>query len=488
MKYWSGISARGVKPLHLLLIGLSLGILAVLILQLGWIYSVIWALIPSFIYLFIRLLEKPSLGLFGLIIINYFIMGITRYVTNLQGGIVIDAFIVLIFAIIFIRTLDQKVSWKDTKNILTILTLIWVVYCLLLLFNPLTKASNWVTGIRGIAGYIVVFPLFTAILFNKYKFLKIFLLIWSILTLFAVAKMMIQKHIGFDTGEKIWLYSMDGARTHIIYSGIRYFSFFTDAAAFGCGMALSLTVFGIYAIYCKGWKLKTYYLFVALAAFSGMMASGTRAAIFVAIAGFMVFIVLSKQWKFVIPSLLIFICFFIFFKFTTIGESNSEIRRMRTAFSRNEDASYNVRAYNQQKMSVFMNYHPFGIGIGNAKRAEKGDLMENLPTDSSLILVWVETGIVGLIIFLSIFVTTMVKGSYDTLFRIRNKELRGILIALLGGITGMLLGGYGNEVLQQFPNGPILYICMAFIFLGVKFDNEIAENEVRQEKCKIDNL
>ena len=45
-----------------------------------------------------------------------------------------------------------------------------------------------------------------------------------------------QKNKGFDSTELSWLSVLHGARTHFIHSGIRYFSFFTDAGLFGASM------------------------------------------------------------------------------------------------------------------------------------------------------------------------------------------------------------------------------------------------------------
>lgn len=170
---------------------------------------------------------------------------------------------------------------------------------------------------------------------------------------------------------------------------------------------------------------------------------------------------------------------FIFFSSTNIGGSNANIRRMRTAFD-TEDASLNVRFRNQQKMREFMPDNPFGIGIGKAKNAEEGDHMYNIATDSSLIYIWVETGIVGLVFYIFIFLFVLVRGTYDIFFKIKNIELKGILSALVAGVAGMLVTGYGNEILQQFPTGPILYIFMAFIMMGRYFDKEI-ENQNTNE-------
>ncbi|MCE5226815.1 MAG: O-antigen ligase family protein [Porphyromonadaceae bacterium] len=465
------------KPLLYFLIGFSLWGLSILVLKVGLGPAMVLAVTPLVGYLLLRLLERPVLAFLGVFAVNYFIMGLTRYIPGIKAGIVVDGLLLLTLIFILFRSRDRAVDWTGARNLLTLLSGIWLVYCILLVFNPATTLADWAAGIRGLAVYLFIFPLLTAVLFNRYKYLKTFVFVWSILTLLAVFKALIQKYIGFDPAEKNWLYVTGGSRTHVISSGVRYFSFFTDAASFGCGMGMSMVVFFITALYIRSKSLRFYYIAVALLAGYGMMISGTRAAMAIPFVGFAFFILLSKQWKIIIPGIVLLACVFVFFKYTYIGHGNAEIRRMRSAFNVTQDASYQLRRTNQAKMRVFMKNHPFGIGIGKAKRAEPGDYMYQLPTDTSLVYVWVETGVVGLALFLLLFLITFVKGAYDVWFQIHNKELRGLLSALLAGLAGMLACSYGNEMLQQFPNGPIVYICMAFIFLGRKFDQAITHEQ-----------
>ncbi|WP_298651194.1 O-antigen ligase family protein [uncultured Proteiniphilum sp.] len=472
------ISAFWGKPLLYSLIGFSLWALSALILKAGLVPAMVLAVTPLVGYLLIRLLERPILAFFCVITVNYFIMGSIRYIPSLPAGIIMDGLLLLTLIFSLFRSRDRVIDWTGARNLLTLLSGIWLVYCILLVFNPATTLDDWAAGVRGLAVYLFIFPLLTAVLLNRYKYLKIFLLLWSVLTLLAVFKALMQKYIGFDPAEQYWLYVTGGSSTHIIFSGIRYFSFFTDAASFGCGMGMSMVVFSITALYIRSKSLRFYYIAVALLAGYGMMISGTRAAIAVPFVGYAFFILLSKQWKIIIPGIVLVACAFVFFKYTYIGHGNTEIRRMRSAFNVTQDASYQLRKANQAEMRVFMKNQPFGIGIGKAKRAEPGDYMYKLPTDTSLVYVWVETGVVGLALFLLIFLITFVKGLYDVWFQIRNKELRGTLCALLAGLAGMLACAYGNEMLQQFPNGPIVYMCMAFIFIGRKLDKAISDEAI----------
>lgn len=465
----------GSKPVLFILLGILLLSFVYFIFQKSVIGMVMVAAAPLIVYLVIRLLEYPLLSFFCVIVMNYFIMGLTRYVPGLQGGVVMDVLLFFTLFSLLLRSRDHSVDWSGARNPLTVLTGIWFLYCIFLVFNPVGDQKNWVAGVRGLAVYIFLFPLFTAILLNRYKYLKIFLFIWSILTLLAVIKALIQKFIGFDSVENYWLFVEGARRTHVIYSGVRYFSFFTDAASFGTSMGLSMVVFAIVGLYAQNTPLRIYYWLVALLACYAMFISGTRAAIAVPFVGFAFFVFLSKQWKVIIPGILLILCVFVFFRYTYIGHGNAEIRRMRTAFNPTEDASFLVRKANQAKMWDFMKDHPFGIGVGMAKRAEPGDYMYQLPTDTSLVYIWVETGTVGLVFFLLIYLMVLGRGLYDVWFRIRNQHLKALLSALLAGLVGMLVSAYGNETLLQFPNGPIVYAMMAFVFLGRKYDNEISD-------------
>jgi len=462
--------------IHLLVI-FSLFLFTLFILRLGLVPAMVLAVLPVSGYILIRFMEHPSSALIAVFAVSYLLMGLTRYIPGLPAGVLMDGCLLMLLFFSLLRARDSAVEWKNARNPFTLLTGIWLLYCILLVFNPLTTSANWAAGVRGLALYLFLFPLLTALFLHQYRYLKLFLFVWSLLTLLAVAKALVQKYIGFDATELYWLNVTGGRRTHLIYSGTRYFSFFTDAASFGCSMGMSMVVFLIAAFYMRARTLFFYYMTVAILAGYGMMISGTRAAIAVPFVGFTFFIILSKQWKILIPGGVFILLIFVFFKFTYIGHGNTEIRRMRSAFNVTRDASYMVRKSNQEKMRTFMHHHPFGVGVGEAKRADPGDYLYQLPTDTSLVYVWVETGSVGLLLFISIFFVTFARGWHDVWFVIHDRRLRGVISAILAGTAGMFVSAYGNEAFQQLPNGPIVYMCMAFIFMGRKFDKELTDEE-----------
>jgi hypothetical protein len=288
-----------------------------------------------------------------------------------------------------------------------------------------------------------------------------------------------QRYIGFDYAESRWL-AEGGRATHIIYSGIRYFSFFTDAANFGTGIAFSGVVFAIIAFFINSKKLRVFYFFTALACFYGMLLSGTRGSIAVPFVGLSLFIILSKNLKFAVPTAAFVIVAIVFLKFTYIGHSNQYVRRMRSVFN-TEDASFVLRLENQAKLKVYMVDKPFGAGVGMSRGKvytyRPNPFLSQIATDSWYVLIWVETGIVGLLLHIAILLIVLGYGCYLVLFRLKDRELRGIIAAFSCGIAGLYVASYSLEIIGQFPTGIIMYTLMTFIFLSPMYEKEIEERK-----------
>ena len=87
--------------------------------------------------------------------------------------------------------------------------------------------------------------------------------IWAYLSIVAAFWAWRQQNIGCDDTEWGWLMA-EGARTRLIGGSIRYFSFFSDAANFGCCMGASAVAFYIFAITTKLKKDKILFLITAI--------------------------------------------------------------------------------------------------------------------------------------------------------------------------------------------------------------------------------
>jgi hypothetical protein len=305
----------------------------------------------------------------------------------------------------------------------------------------------------------------TLLLINSNKRLDTFLYIWGIFSVLATLKGIMQLKFGVDAAEQAWL-NEGNYKTHILFGKLRVFSFLSDAGQFGGNQGYTAVVFTIYAMAQNVKRKKYFFVTVALLAFYGMIISGTRGAMGVPVAGFMAFFILRKNIRVLSIGVGLLAVVFIFFKYTTIGQGNDQIRRMRTAFDPN-DASLQVRLDNQKILGKYMASRPFGGGIGHggvkAQRFLPNAFLSQVATDSWYVLVWVEQGIVGLLLHLFILFYTVGKASYKVMFKIRDPLLKLKIMALISGMFGVMVASYGNAVLGGMPTGILIYVSMAIM-------------------------
>jgi hypothetical protein len=465
------------------LLTLLLIVSAYLTIYKGYLFGFAFSLIPLALIVFIKFIDNPIWTFMILFITNYYISGFSRYIQGISPGLFMDGLLVLSLVIMLIQIMrkDSEVKLKNIFNPLTFVSFTWMLYCTLELINPNSSGSlAWFTNVRGIAFYFFAITILSSAFLTKYKHLSTFLVVWAILSLTAVLKALMQKYIGFDFAETRWL-NAGGSSTHIIHSGIRYFSFFTDAANFGSGISFSMVVFGLSSIYIKNLRLKILFFVTAIACAYGMIISGTRGSMAVPFVALAAMTVISKKFKIMIFTGILLITAYGFLKYTNYGQGNTYIRRMRSAFN-TEDASLKVRVENRKKLAAYMEHLPFGGGIGMSRSEnvsyKPDEFISSIPTDGWYVLIWIETGIVGSVIYISILGFILIYGSVLVMFKLKNNELRGIVASMVSGIAGIYASAYSIEILGQFPNAFIIFICMAFIFLSPKYDKELNEGTV----------
>lgn len=218
--------------------------------------------------------------------------------------------------------------------------------------------------------------------------------------------------------------------------------------------------------------------------FYGMLISGTRGALYALVVGVACAIFLSKNFKMMLLGTAIVISGLFVLKFTSVGSGSYHVQRLRSALNP-EDASLNVRFYNQQKLAEYLDTRPFGGGVGVigfwGVKYNSEKYLASIPPDSYWVKVWAMYGIVGFILWFGIMMYILGK-CCGIVWMIRDKRLRIKLIALTAGFAGILFCSYGNEVMNAMPSAMIIYISWCFVFLGPKFDSEIQEEKERQKQ------
>ena len=400
----------------------------------------------------------------------------------------------LLLALAFMDVAELKL--ERTLNVMFACLLIWSGYCTLELFNNTCNlglnVGGWYTSARLMAFQLVYAFLVFSLYISSPEMLKKYLFLWGALALFAAFWVWKQQRFGFTNAENHWIQTR-GRSTHILQGGslIRYFSIYSDAANFGIGIASTGVAFIIFGITSKIKKFRYFFLITGIACIWAMFPSGTRTATFCLGAGFFTYIFLSKSVKIAVPFTILFSLAFFILAFTNIGQGNQQIRRMRTAFDPN-DASASVRTINQTAMKRYMREAPWGIGLLNeVPTNNKYAYMATVPPDSEYVFIWIHTGEIGITVFLITTAIMIIGGCWIVLFRIKSPSLRGIGAGLCCAFVSQQLGGYGNQVLMQFPNCLVFYggLSIAYVLPHIEkewvaYEADILAKEEERKRLK----
>lgn len=415
---------------------------------------------------------KPKLGLIAFMVYSFVMPWLGRHFAG-QFGLLFDGILGLIWlSVIFWRT--NRYRFRHVKNDLFWLCVVWMVLSVLELGNPSRPSpQGWVQEVRGMALYWLMLTPLVFLLMNKKKDIDLFFNICIILSVVAALYGVKQLFVGVDAAERAWL-EAGAKRTHILFGKLRVFSFYFEAAQFGASQGQLAIMCFILASGPHGRSKKLYYLIAGLIIFYGMLISGTRGAMGALIGGGLVLVVVSKKIKIIMGGAIVGVLFIGFLKFTTIGNNNDQIRRLRSSTDAN-DASLQVRLINQKRLSEYLNTRPFGTGVGTigmwGATFNKHIPISGVPPDSMFVKIWVQYGVIGFIIFLGIVLYITGK-AVGIIWRTRDPVLANQLIALTGGSFGALVCSYGNEVMNQMPTSVIVYVSWALIWLSPRWDKK----------------
>lgn len=457
-------------------------------------------LMPAVVLMVVMAFQYRMLCFWALILINYvvqwhsmsFPQGVPTSMYNEMLELILIAMVVID---------AREARFERIANLMLLALIMWSAFCTLEMFNDTCdlgfQLGAWYSGARMMAFQLLYCFIVFSIYISTPKLLVRYLYVWAALALFAVFWVWKQQHIGLTPAENAFLQGR-GRTTHIINGGatIRLFSIYSDAANYGIGIAATAVAFLIAGLTSRIKKHRYFFLFTGVACLWGMLPSGTRTATFCVIAGIATYVVLSKSVKIAVPmALLLGLAYFIL-AFTTIGNGNAQIRRMRSGFDKN-DASANQRTINQAVMKKYLADAPFGLGIGmgyeNVPSNNKFRKLATIPPDSEYVFIWIHTGYIGIIVFLITTFVMLCGASWIVMFGLESRSLRGIGAGLTCSFVAIQLGGYANQVLMQFPNCLVFYGGLSIVYSlpllekdWIAYEEELFEKQKERERMKLE--
>jgi hypothetical protein len=433
--------------------------------------------ISCLIGLQISFLQNPKLIIWVLVFYSFTFGILGREIGNfpfgtLQEGIMLLGWLTLIFT-------ADRYEWRLMKNDIGILMMIWFFISFFEVANPAgASVQGWFQEIRAAALYPFLIVPAGFLLLKSNKDLNFFLYTILGLSLLASFNGIKQLYIGPSPGEQRFL-DEGGAITHILWGRLRVFSFYSDAGQFGASQAHIGLIALILALGpFKLWK-RILLLIASLIMIYGMLISGTRGALFALVIGIFLAILLSKKFKAIIIGGIIALSFLFVLKYTTIGNNNYQIFRLRSALDPKE-ASFNVRLTNQKILREYLSSRPFGGGLGVigvwGEAYNRDKFLSTIQPDSYWVKVWAMYGIVGFTIWFCIMIYILGK-CCGIVWNIKDGKLRIKAMALTAGFAGILFCSYGNEVINTAPSSFVVYVSWVFVFICPRIERELEEKK-----------
>ncbi|RRB01234.1 O-antigen ligase family protein [Larkinella rosea] len=435
--------------------------------------------VPVALVLIAGVLSEPRVGFLVYIQVSFLVNVFARFLPlSLPFGMMVDG--VLALTMISLLLNSKRMAWQNLRHPIIYLVGFWFVYTCLEYFNPEAPyRPAWFFHIRPFSMqwiFAACIILVNPIRKSDIQYLLATWLFWSFLAALWSFK---QQYLGLTTAEQIWMNTV-GAKTHLLFGHLRSFSFYSDAAQFGAEMAGITLVALILVLEEKKLIYKAFYLFLTLVYFWGFAVSGTRSALFVILAGFPFYLLLKRDVTKLALGAAVAIPLFVILKFTEIGSGNYQIQRMRTAVRPLEDPSFILRLQNQEKLSRLMKRLPFGAGLGTSEsvgvRYSPWHFASQIAPDSWYVELWIETGIVGVWIYVAMLVAIAGIGVRKVL-KLQDPWTLKVMRVFLCEFVGIMVMGYSNPVLGQFPTGTIIFISTVLFTSCERWDTPVKKPE-----------
>lgn len=358
------------------------------------------------------------------------------------------------------------------KTFISVALLINTISTILQVFNPnVTGLDVWFPTIRRWLVFIMIYVLAYRLIDTPKKF-RFFVKFWIIAAFVIALYGCFQQWFGYLPMELNYIMSVPG-EFELMYQGgqLRKFSFLSDVVTFGV-LSGTMAVFTIILfIYERRWRKKALMIFMVLIMMLGMSYSGTRTTTIIIPVGIAMYGFLTIKNKTTIITLFTSLILGLLLMFAPIY-SNPTLNRMRTTFD-SKDESLNLRERNRHLIQPYMHAHPFGGGLGTTgvlgERLYPNHPLASFPPDSGLLKAALETGWIGLLIWMFFNLAILWQG-INYYFRMSTKEYKIYLTAILATLFPFIVTQYSQETIGQVPSAIFFFSVLSLMERLMEWD------------------
>lgn len=436
------------------------------------------AILLAFAYIGI-VATKDKFGYYFFLTLCFAFPSIQLYLGIGQFGVILDSILLITVGTLLLKSISSGTQ----SHILSYKSVwIWIIWIVLsLLIHAMNSSNvNWLSFIYGIRRQhlnplgIILLNILVIKTKRDFQIALIAHIFGAVLLALIVERQFL---FGFNSFENSLLQTPFG-RTHLLPGITRYWGGFTDAASSGVGLSLMLISILPFAI---NKSIRRYpvliYISIILFFHAGLL-SGTRSAYASFSAGVLIITLTYIRPRLQAITILAASLGYSILRFTSLGDSYTIIRRLRTSFN-SEDASLLVRLANRVKLDEWLLAHPLGGGIGSTtfdKRFAPDTFMATFPPDGLYVSIKAELGTPGQWLFYVITALILGYMFLKTTKAVNYTDTKLWMATCLALIVSARVSDYAQMITFQFPLVNLLFLAMVAFEKFERWPNKIIFN------------
>lgn len=404
----------------------------------------------------------PSRGLMALIGIGFVVGVAKRIEPGFPFGVTIDAMALILSVGVFYRISIHR-QWEFLRHPVAWMVMFWIAYCGLEYLNPWSRAElGWLYAFRSVAGWWG-FLLIALFAIRRHRQMISLHRIWIVASLLASLYGIYQWWAGPSEAEMQWILSSPELYELIYINGsFRSFSIFGSPGTLGILSSLNVA-FVLILAFRKGGSAERKLLgsVLAIIFFLSLLASGSRTGMFLLPIGLFTYALISLRKSALILSGVLLTSWA---AIQIIPASGPVMERIKLFSNPTNSIGFQLRAQNQTWVQPFIQEHPIGSGLGTTgelgKRFAPDIWLSQFPPDSAYVRFALETGWVGLLIFMGLLFVILQTG-IRALFRTRSPREKQTIQAYLVFCLMVIAGSTLQQLYTQLPIGLMFILFSA---------------------------
>lgn len=419
-------------------------------------------------------LRNYRIGFYFVFLMGVFMFYVDRIIDlTFPLGTVYDALVGLVFFSLFMDS--KRRDWSLFRNPVTIMFLILIAYQVLQLFNPSANSVvAWLVSLRNNISFLIYVICFQ--LFSSLKEVKNFTMVWLGVAVLAALYGIFQKLFGLLPFEIRWMNAVpERIDLYIIWGQLRAFSFLSDPSSFGLFTGASALGAMVLAMGPFKARYRLFYALMMVILLVAMSYSGTRTAIALVAVGiaFYITIMLHNRKTLVAAVVLVFFGAILMFGPFYGGT----MTRLRSTFKASDDPSMAVRDYKRLRFQEYIQTHPIGgglytVGKNGARYSNGHELAGQWDPDSGYLLTALETGWIGLLIFMGLFFVVLLQG-INNFFAMKDPVLRTYILVYIVPFMALSVAHFTQDAMFHKPTNIVVYATYALVIKIRSFEKKL---------------